>query len=93
MAEGWRDHVRLEWGCILIGRQPEVLRINREAAGKIVHVLFSFPFYCLAEMIWQSLKINELHSFFFLQSFAWKAFYILRKEMEYYHSQYGGIES
>jgi len=26
--------------------------------------LSAFPFYCLTEMIWQNLKINELYSFF-----------------------------
>lgn len=35
--------------------------------------LSSFPFYCLTEMIGQSLKINELYSFF-LQSLSLKAF-------------------
>lgn len=78
MSESRQDNVRFEWGCILKGRQPEVLRINGGAAEKnmtLLHqALSSFSFYCLTEMIWQSLKINELYSFF-LQSFALKAFY------------------
>lgn len=48
----------------------------------LLHQAFSsFPFYCLTEMIWQSLKINELYSFF-LQSFALKAFCKERKKKE-----------
>lgn len=41
--------------------------------------LSSFSFYCLTEMIWRSLKINELYSFF-LQSFALKAFHKGKKK-------------
>ena len=68
MAESRQDNVRCKWGFILKGRQPEVLKINGKAAEKnmaLLHqALSAFPFYCLTEMIWQSLKINELYSFF-----------------------------
>lgn len=40
-----------------------------ELQGKKIQLYYSthlplFPFYCLPEMIWQSLKINEVYSFF-----------------------------
>lgn len=77
MAESRQDNVRFEWGCVLKGRQPEVLGIKWRSCSKnmaLLHQAFSsFPFHYLSEMIWQSLKINEVYSFF-LPSFALKAF-------------------
>lgn len=44
-------------------RGPE-LTLLREKYGSITPRAFLFSFYRLPEMIWQSLKINELYSFF-----------------------------
>lgn len=44
MSESRQDNVRFEWGCILKGRQPEVLRINGGAAEKKIWLYYTKHF-------------------------------------------------